>query len=889
MKQAEPSLDFFRRLREHLNRDPDRVAFQILHPAGGKEEVSFRRVGREVLALADYLVAQGVAEADRVGVILENHPRWGIAFLAIQSIGGVVVPLDVLHQPATLARLLEHSGCRFVISSEKQLETLEGVLARLPKPLPVLIHGSAGGRYPEWDREAVADAEDWDRLPQVARDPDSPHLIMYTSGTTGDPKGVVLTWRNLYRNVIEALKIIRITPNDHFLGVLPLYHILALEVNFVAALYAGARSSFLDALDAPSILKAFREEGVTVFVCVPQFFYMLHRRIFNEVERRGWAARKVFRAMMKLSRLSWRVLGYRLGRRLFTPVHAPFGPLRLFGVGGARFDPEVARELTDLGFTVAQAYGMTETAALATLADPRPRGIGSVGAPLAHVEIRIDRPDTGGVGEVLIRGENIMEGYYRNPDATAAAIRDGWLHSGDLGRMDRHGYLYITGRAKDVIVLSSGKNIYPEEVEHFYQSQCPLIKEICVMGLPDPGTDQERLHAVIVPDFERLKQDRLVNAFEMIRYLMETLSQQLPTYQRVRSLELWQEPLPRTTTRKIRRFEVAQKVREGTGKAETSSVQEWAPADSIEERLAQLLRHTKENVVIHPEANLELDLGVDSLERVEFLSSVKESLGVEIPDEEGAQFHTFGDVVRFVRERLSTGVEGEAERKSWRTILNEPLSPEDQAELNRRISPRPFWEAVFVATAMIVRLICRVLFRLKGEGLHNLPRDYPFLICPNHLSYLDAFLVTCILPSRVNRRFSALAYSEYVNGTLTSFLGRMVKTIPVDADRNLRRALRLAAEALRRQLVLVVFPEGERSIDGTLKVFRKGPAILATCLEIPIVPVGIRGSFEVWARGSSRIRLHPVRIRFGTPVFPEPGEAADAFNQRLRQAVQSLL
>ncbi len=886
------TLDFFRHFLEHVGRHPDRTAFQILQPSGGKEEYSYGRTAAEVLAVADYLAAQGIREGDRVGLILENHPRWGIGFLAVQSLGGIAVPLDVLHRPETLARLLDHSGCSFVLSSEKQLPLLEEVQQLLPARLPALVHGSSGGRYPEWDQVAAGGQRDWSRLPHVRRDLDEPNLIMYTSGTTGDPKGVVLTGRNLYRNVVEALGIIRITPDDHFLGVLPLYHILALQVNFIAPLYAGARTSFLDALDAQRILKAFREEGISVFVCVPQFYYLLHRRIFSEVEKRGWVARSAFRLLLRTSRLSWRYTGRRVGRHLFRSVHAAFGPaLRLFGVGGARFDPEVARELTDLGFTIVQAYGMTETAALATLADLRPHSVGSVGAPLPQKEIHIDRPDDQGVGEVLIRGENVMQGYYRNPEATAAALEGGWLHSGDLGRIDHHGCVYITGRAKDVIVLSSGKNIYPEEVEHFYQSQCPLIREICVLGLTDPGSDQERLHAVVVPDFDRLRQERMVNAYDMIRYSMETLSQRLPTYQRVHSLELWQEPLPRTTTRKIRRFEVLERVLQGKTKpaAGGEAGAAWQPSDPVEESLRQLVLHTKPQAVVHPEANLELDLGVDSLERVEILSSIKENLGVDIPDEVGGEFLTFGDVVRYVKERLSQEVESGGDRKSWKEILEAPLTEADRAELARRLRRRTLWESLFVVTALVLRLAAKGLFRLRGEGIEQLPREYPFLVCPNHQSYLDAFLVTCLLPMRVARRFSALAYSDYIDGFWTGFLGRMIKTIPVDADRNLRRALRLAAEALRRDLILMVFPEGERSIDGTLKVFRKGPAILATTLGIPVVPAGIRGAYEAWPRGSNRIRLHPIRIRFGAPLKPQPGESPEAFNDRLREAVRELL
>jgi long-chain acyl-CoA synthetase len=880
---------FFERFREVLRLNPDQLAFQSITRTG-RESITYAQVGREIRAISCYLREQGVRPESKVGLLIENHPRWGIAFLAAQSAGAVLVPLDVLHPPETLAGLIRHSECVFLFASGKLLPVLTQVQDLLPEPLPALVTGDSGGAFPEWDaaldRHGSVDAP----IPLVERSLEDPHVILYTSGTTGDPKGVVLTGRNLYRNVVEALKGIEVTSRDHFLGVLPLYHILSLIVNFIVPLYSGAKSTFLDVLDAQRIMKAFREEGITIFVCVPQFYYLLHRRILSEVEKQGRLKRFLFRRMLALSRFCHRRLGVNPGRRLFPAVHRPFGPqFRFFGVGGARFDPEVVQFLTDLGFVVVQAYGMTETAALATITPPRPVGVGSVGTPMPHVQIRIDRPDDRGVGEILIRGENVMREYFKNPRATHETIdREGWLHTGDLGYQAAGGFVYITGRAKEVIVLSSGKNIYPEEVEHFYQSNCPLIQEMCVVGREDPSGEQERLHAVVVPDFDELKRQGIVHTQNRIRYLMETLSQRLPPYKRVRSIDVWREPLPRTTTRKIKRFEVEKSLKEGVGAAEPVQDLEWRPVDDVEVRLVELVRQVKPGAKPHPQASLELDLGLDSLERVELISTLQEAFRVSPTEEEAASLYTFQDVADFVKERLDAPSEGEGGRLSWAEILDEPLTPEEDAEV-RRLRRRPLVEWLAVLTAGALRLTAKALFRLRGEGIENFPGRYPFLICPNHLSFLDAFLVVCLLPPRIVRRFFSLGYTQYFGGGWGAFLGGLVKTIPVSADHNLRQTLRLAAEGLRRELVLLVFPEGERSIDGTLRPFRKGPAILARKIGVPVVPVGIRGSYEAWPRGSSKVRLRPIRIRFGEPIAPGPEETVEHFNDRLREAVRQLL
>ncbi|MFZ0428295.1 MAG: AMP-binding protein [Acidobacteriota bacterium] len=891
MGEASLPLDFFERFREILARLPDRIAFQSLK-ADGRETITYGELDLEIRAVSRFLRDEGVGAGSAVGLILENHPRWGIAFLAVQSAGAVVVPLDILHAPETLAHLVEHAECSCLITSTKLLETVEKVQAAMPKPLPAIVIGDGQGRYPTWDEIVAGGNPEGVPIPLVPRDIDAPHVILYTSGTTGDPKGVVLTGRNLYRNVVEVLKQIEVNADDHFLGVLPLYHILALIVNFIAPLYCGARTTFLDVIDAQRILKTFREEGITIFVCVPQFYYLMHRRILSDVEQRSRLQRFAFRRLLGLSRGSRRLFGIALGRQLFGSLHRRFGDrLRYFGVGGARFDRDVAETLTDLGFTFVQAYGMTETAALATLTPLGLRGIGSVGKPLPHVEIRIENPAESGIGGVLIRGENVMKEYYRNPAATREAIdADGWLHSGDLGYVDAEGFLYITGRAKDVIVLSSGKNIYPEEIEHFYQSNCPLIKEMCVIGLRDEGAPTaERLHAVVVPDFDEIRRQKIVNAYNMIRYLIETLSQQLPPYRRVRSLEIRQEPLPRTTTRKIKRFEVEQQLGQGRPNGMTEEAEAWEPADTVEREIVDLLEQVKTTGTLHPQMNLELDLGLDSLERVELLSTLQQSFQLEFSEEEAAHLLTLQDVIDGVRGKLDRPAAGGAERRSWSDILDEPLGEEAPDRVLRILRRRPLVEPLALAVAKSIKLAAKLLFRIKATGLENLPEEYPFIICPNHLSFLDAFLVVAVLPNRVVRRFFSLGYSHYFSGGLTAFLGGLVRTLPVNADRHLALTLRLAAEGLRRQLILIVFPEGERSIDGRLKPFRKGPAILATKLGTPVVPAGIKGSYEAWPRGRSRIRLHPITIRFGPPIQPFPDETIEDFNDRLRQAVAELL
>ncbi len=881
------SADFFATLKRNAETMPDHVALQILSERG-REPFTMSRIRDEVAKISRFLSGH-TQPGDTVGILMENHPRWGISFLAAQSAGARIVPFDILHSSETLAGLVQHSDCRYMISSQEVLPKLHEIQALLPEVLPGLIVGPRVEDYAHWDSVLQQERADID-LPLVPRDPDDTFLLVYTSGTTGNPKGVMLTPRSVYLTVDSVLDAVEIAPQDHILSVLPLYHMLALMANFLIPLYLGARVTYLDALDAQRILQCFREEGITIFVCVPQFYYLVHRRILQEIRKKGFLSRSAFKLLFRASHLSNEWLGWNPGRLLFRPVHRNFGSLRLFAVGGARFDPEVLFSFRGLGFTFAQAFGMTETSAVTTMAYPG--GLGSVGRALPHSEIQISEPDSAGIGEVLIKGPHLMQGYWKNEAATLEVLSNGWLHSGDLGYLDSDGYLHITGRKKDVIVLSSGKNISPEEIEHAYETRCPYIREMCVIGV-EGEQDQETLHAIVVPDFDYVKTRQVVNVAEMIRYQLENLSQELPSYKRVRSFDIRQDALPRTPTRKIKRFEVEQQFRQDQeALSEPAPVEETPARDPVEERLFQLLRETGKVPAVNRTMNLEFDCGFDSLERVEFLSNVQDTFGISIGDDEAMTIFTVEELSAAVSRRLGQTADSvnPSERVSWSEILDTPLTEEETGEIHRVLRRRPVVEAFYFFLSRCIWILGKLFFRLRFEGQEHLGQAQPHMICPNHLSYVDAFMMSAGLPFSTIRRMFYVGYSDYFQqGSLTGYLGSLIKIVPVDPDRNLRKALRLGAYGLKEQLVLGIFPEGERSIDGELRDFRKGPAVLAKELGVVAIPTAIIGTFQVWSRGSSRFRLHPVTVRFGKPVEPQPDESLDEFNRRLKSSVEALL
>ena len=892
-------LDFFEQFQDNVARHPDKTAVTSIS-SEGRQTHTYQEITDEIKIISKYLQDQGIKPQDRVGIIMKNHTRWGIAALAIQSLGAVIVPLDNLLDADTLAYQLSHSGCCYCFTSAPLAGLMREILDRLKTPIPVLVNGKSDLEAAEWDVVLEAGDASVVSLPIVSRNPEEPCMIMYTSGTTGNPKGVVLNSACLSLNAGGTMDRESVTEDDHFLCVLPLYHILAYVIFFYAPLYKGCRVTFLDTLDAQQILKTFKEEGITAFVCVPQFYNLLLKRIMRRIKALPWLKRTMFFKLLALSGFCIKYLRFNPGKKLFPMVHDPFGEqFRIFGVGGARLEAEVPLTMTKLGFNFAQAYGMTETGAIITATAPDFKGIGTVGYPLDHVQIKIADPDEDGIGEIMTRGKHVMIEYYNNPEATRETIEpDGWMHTGDLGFRDKKGFISITGRKKEIIVLSSGVNISPDEIEFFYQSRCPYIKEICVMGLKDEqaGSAQEHLHAVIVPDMDELKNDRVVNAYEMIRYQLETISQQLVSYKRIKSLEIWQQPLPRTTTKKVQRFVVEKEVRkkmaapENGSRAEASNIPEWNPGNILEKNISILIRQLKPSAVICPESSLELDLGFESLERVELTANLQDAFNIRISDLDTSVLFTVADIISMVKNKVEGNEVQELEQhmKSWKDILMEPLDRKDQKMLDETLRKRFLFSLIFSFAGWAVANLSRIIFRLRAVGRENLPKEFPYLICPNHVSFLDSVIVYSLMPHRILNNLVSLGYYHYFNKGILGFLGKRIRTIPVDPDKTLRQALRLAAEGVRRGFALCVFPEGERSIDGKLKKFKKGPAILATNLQVPVVPVGIRGAHQVWSRGSRKIRLHPISVHFGEPLYPFKEETSENFNQRLRLAVQEL-
>jgi long-chain acyl-CoA synthetase len=905
MTASSSPITFNQRFEEIARKYPERTAFRLKTPEGYRT-FSYREAYRQARDVAAGLLAMGLPRGARVAILSENRPEWVVAYLGIYLAGGTVVPLDTQISPEEWRRLLDDSESWTVFVSGLLLPKLKQAVADSRPPRQLICFDPLGG-----DRDARMELGgfiEWGAslnpqpsLPVVQ--PSDVATVIYTSGTTGKPKGVILTHSNIINEVQLPLQCIRVDENDALLCLLPLQHVLASVINVLLPLYLGAQVVFADTLKRSEILEALQQAGITVLATVPQFFYLFHDRIQEELAKKPLIVRKLFRGMLLLNRFCIKVLHCNLGKQLFGRIHASFGTkLRLFVSGASAFDPKVIQHFHDLGFTILQGYGLTETSGGCTITRVESNVLGSVGQAIPGVDVVIDSPDETGVGEVLIRGPIVMGGYYKNAEATAEVFKDGWLRSGDLGRMDARGNLFITGRKKEVIVLPNGKNIYPDELEtHYLQS--PYIQEIAVIGVSNPGGHEtsERLHAVVVPNFDNLKAKKIANTREILRDEIGHFSNQLPKYKRLMSYQIQKDPLPRTTTRKIKRLELKRLIESGQlkGTEPASAAPTVLPEDQRlmesavgQEVLACLRESYHRDMKIDPGMNLELDLGFDSMERVELLASLEQALNLQLPEDIGTEVFTVRDLIMRLEQLagISAG-SGAAARQSWKSILSEE-SLEQEGEWHIRFSGTALSLFKWCGLRFFYYVLFRVFFRLEVHGRERLPEDGPYLICPNHLSYIDPFIVMSILPYRLFRRVFFVGYSEYFGNWFMKLLARLANIVPVDPDAHLLRAMKTGAYGLRHGRILCIFPEGGRSFEGELEEFKKGAAILAREMDAPIVPVGIRGTYEVWPRDSMRIRPHKVRVTFGTPLAATESGNGDPYQadiETLREAVAKLI
>ena len=623
-------------------RTPDTVAFQTCR--GGRWlRYTYGQALDTTANVAHNLAKRyGIGHGDRVVLWASGSPEWVLATFAVHRLGATVVPLDPQWPAPEIEEAARFVGAKLICAAPRLIEALGDPgcpVAELAAPL-----------VPEPGVGLLSGAE------SVGASGGSGDLasILFTSGTTVAPKAVPLTHANYLANVRDLVPLMHLE-RDRLLSVLPIHHVFEQMVGLLVPVAGGCTISYVAEIKPDEINWMMATTRPTVLVAVPRLLELLHNGIFRSVAAGGPMLGYLFRVLFALSKLT----GGRYGHRLFGKVHRRFGgSLRRIATGGSALEPSLGRSFGLMGFKVAEGYGMTETSPVLTVNPWQEIRFGSAGRPLPGVEVDL-RPvegATNGDGEIWVRGGNVMAGYYGNPEATSATMRDGWLNTGDIGHFDADGYLHISGRSKDVIVTAAGKNVYPEEVELRYRG-LPHVEELIVLGLPENGRG-ESVCALVVPQPGATEAD-----IEQVRDAIAARSAEVPSYQQVSKVEIWRGDLPKTTTLKVKRGKLREAVlageRSGPSKAPAAAAPQLPELRSEAQTwmITTLARLTRTRPELLGATDRLADLGVDSLTRIELVGEIEARLGRRLDDAAAVAASRVQDLFDLLAESDSTASE----------------------------------------------------------------------------------------------------------------------------------------------------------------------------------------------------------------------------------------
>lgn len=774
-------------------------------------------------SFAGRLRAEGLGKGDAVMIWSESRPGWIIALWGCLLEGVILVPVEPRSTADLFRKIEKKVRPRLILSGD-----------RVPSVTP-------GGAIPVWRLTEIERGAEQVQLEPVLPAADDIAEIVFTSGTTGEPKGVVITHRNLaaqigpieeqiapYRRYVRPFAPLRI------LNLLPMSHLFGQSLATFVPPLIPASVVFISSTSPHEIVRQIRSRRVLVLVSVPKVLEVLRDYVLHKFPKAADTS--------SLDR-PWPLRWWR-----FRAVHRMFGwKFCCLVSGGAPLSPDLERFWANLGFVVVQGYGLTETAPVISFSHPFHVQRGTTGRPIAGVDVKIAKD-----GEVLVRGDSVTPGYFEAPQETSGAFRDGWFRTGDLGELDASGNLVIRGRKRDMIVTPEGLKVFPEDVEAVL-NRLPGVRESAVIG-------KDQVHAVLVlnPGGDGEEIVRQANA-------------RLESHQRIRGFSIWAgSELPRTaTTYKLRRAEIANAIVRGleprTSKAETDLaglVQKYAPGRAI-----------------GPETTIE-ELGLSSLDRVELMMDLEAKLETNIDETAFASASKIADLANPMP----------AEEKLRFPAYNRSSI----AKLIRG-----------VALESILLPLTRIFARSKVSGLENLRSVRgPVVFAANHQSHLDTPIILACLPRRWRRRIAPAMWKEYfdayfhperhsrwnhwTNSVLYGLVTLLFNGFPIpQTEMGARQSIRYAGELTEEGWSILIFPEGERTLTGGIGPFYPGIAMIASRLQIPVVPVRLRGVDRVLPRHAKWPRAGVVEVSFGKPILLE-GESYPALARRVEEAVRGL-
>ena len=846
------------------------------------ERWSYQRVARVAYQFAHELEGRHIGKGDAVLLWSPNSAEWVAAFLGCALCGGLAVPIDDAASPDFARRISAQVRTRLVVCPRERAAIFGTIETIAPADL-------AG---------AVA-AHPSERFRSVAIQPSDPLEIVFTSGTTAEPKGVVLTHANVVGNLVpieteirKYLKYERLVHPIRFLNLLPLSHVFGQFLGIFLPPLLGGTVVFDNTFNPTEVMATIRRERVSVLVAVPRMIESLKQKIERDLDDRAGhgSGRENFAARYAAAKNQHFLLRWWTFRDLRRQFGWKFWAMIS---GGAALDRETEEFWHRLGYAVIQGYGLTETTSLISLNHPFHTSRGSIGKVLPGREIKLAED-----GEILVRGSGVASGYWNGRELQPVASKDdeGWYRTGDLGALDEQGNLFFKGRKKEVIVTPAGMNIYPEDLEGALRAQ-KEVRDCVVVGL-ERGGNAEPCAVLILRD--RTPDTSAVVAHNVDddgKAIVQRANETLADYQRMRTWFVWpEEDFPRSATQKPRRNVIRDAV-ESTFRGQAVA----STASPLSDLLARITGRSVQNLT--PDVNLENGLGLSSLERVDLLSALEDRYQIDLSETKFANAATVGDLEKLLR--------GE---RDARGSLGAPRDPALQHRESR--SPAfhyPGWTLRWPTTWLRLAshyLLARPAMFLLGwpriTGRENLRGVRgPLLVISNHITDVDIGFIQTALPSRLRHKLATATGGEALEMLRSPGPGRpwfrriydrlqwtlgvaLLNLFPLPRQSGFRRSFAYAGEAVDRGYSVLVFPEGKHTTDGELLPFRTGAGLLANNLRIPILPMRIDGLFEIKNAGKKFAAPGKIQVRIGKPVqFPPETDPAE-IARSLQKAVEEL-
>lgn len=774
------------------------------------------------------LQKKGLKKGDKVLLLAPNSPYWIVVFWGTLLAGGVIVPLNIQSTPEMIKKIADQTEAKIIFRYD--IEFLKECL----EPI---------------DTSTFCKAEILEN--ETAQ-------ILYTSGTTGDPKGAVLTHKNISSNMEALGSVAGISERDRFLSILPLSHVFEQVAGFLVPYHCQA--TIVYAHSPAAIRDLLKEYQITVMAAVPEFLRLLLSKIESRAAEKG--KKKLFDALLHFSS---QIGSPAAGHMLFRSLHKNLGGcLRTIASGGAVLDPSLEKKWNALGLVILQGYGLTETSPVLTTNTFRDRRPGSVGKALPGVQIKI-APD----GEVLAKGPNVFGGYFKNEARTKEVFTDdGWFCTGDIGELDKDGFLFLKGRKKYVILGPGGQNVYPEDIETEL-NKLPGIKDSCVVGLEKEGGWVE-IHAVLLLD-------PVGAGFMPAQPLIEEANKNLASYQKITACSVWpEEDFPRSATRKVAKEKVidwlnASRVGAGFIAAPPGAGMKPAPTPII--HLLSEITNTPASRIGRDTKIIE-ELGLDSLQRIELVTALEEKFGALIDE---TSIHLSTRV-----SDLEEAIQKKEPPKGKLTFKNWPLSPPAR------------WARGFLQTILLFPIFGAYI-RLNTEGKENLKGlKFPVIFMPNHLSFLDSVALLMAIPRPIRKRliFAVAQDVLYVSFRKWAAAVELVfNTFPFPRreEENIKYGLETMGRLLDKNWSVIVYPEGRISITGELQPLKRGAGLIAVEMDTPIVPVKLSGTHDILPLGKYFPQKRgPVRIAFGKPIYFKRSDSYIEVTEKIQEALQRL-